>query len=285
MLILGATGTLGRALAMECHHRDIVCILSDRAELDLRDPGSIERAIDRHRPWAVANAAGWVRVDQAEDDPEACRAVNATGAMTLAKACARSDVPSLSFSTDLVFDGATDAPYTEQSTPNPLNAYGRSKLEMEEQLAHMQGRHLVIRTAAFFSPYDAHNFAVHCLNALARRTPFAAATDCTVSPTYVPDLCRAAIDLLIDRESGLWHLTNGEAVTWHDFAQRLIQATGTPGTSLAPVSAYDMAWRAPRPEYSALSSVRGQLMPKLDRAIGRFAAIWQTCDAQQLQPI
>lgn len=272
LLILGASGTLGQALAAECRQRDIACVLAGRSELDLRDPDSLGRAIEHHEPWAVANAAGWVRVDDAEDDPDACRAANSTGAIALAQACARAGLPSLNFSTDLVFDGATDAPYAEHDAPNPLNTYGRSKLEMEESLARLPGQHLVIRTAAFFSPHDIHNFAVHCVDALAGRAPFVAVADCAVSPTYVPDLCRAALDLLIDRESGLWHLTNGEPLTWHAFAERLAEATGTPDTSLAPGRARDMEWRAPRPSYSALASQRGSLMPSLASAISRFAA-------------
>ena len=271
VLILGASGTLGRALAAECRQRDLACVLTDRAEIDLRDTDSLERAIERHRPWAVVNAAGWVRVDDAEDNPGACRAANTSGAAALAAACGRAGVPSLNFSSDLVFDGTNDAPYTEQDDPNPLNAYGRSKLAMEERLAGLEGRHLVIRTAAFFSAADTHNFAVHCLEALSRRTPFVAVSDCWVSPTYVPDLCRAALDLLIDGETGLWHATNGEAVNWHAFARRLAASTGTPEDTLTAGRAEDMDWRALRPGYSALSSKRGQLMPGLDCAIARFA--------------
>lgn len=271
LLILGASGTLGRALAAECRQRDIGCVLAGRAEVDLHEPDSLERAIERHRPWAVANAAGWVRVDDAEEDPQACRAANSTGAISLAETCARADLPSLNFSTDLVFDGATDSPYAEGDAPNPLSAYGRSKHEMEERLAGLRGRHLVIRTAAFFSPHDPHNFAVHCVDALARGAPFVAVADCAVSPTYVPDLCRAALDLLIDRGTGLWHLTNGEPVTWHAFARRLAAVTGTPDATLVAGRAEDMGWRAPRPGYSALATRRGEFMPGLDSAVARFA--------------
>jgi dTDP-4-dehydrorhamnose reductase len=212
-----------------------------------------------------------VRVDEAENDESACRAANAAGAVAVARACAREGLPSLSFSTDLVFDGATQSPYAEEASPRPLNAYGRSKLEMEEKLAGIAGRHLIVRTAAFFSPHDSYNFASQCADAADRKQAFVAVADCTISPTYVPDLCRAALDLLIDRETGIWHLTNGEAVTWHAFAERLLDALGADDATLVPTRAKDADWRAPRPAYSALTSARGQLMPALDSAISRFA--------------
>lgn len=275
LLILGASGTLGQALARECRQRDISYVLTGRDELDLRDSDSVSRAIERHQPWAVANAAGWVRVDDAEDEPAACHAANATGAAAVADACAQAGIASLSFSTDLVFDGRANEPYGESDSPNPLNTYGRSKLDMEERLAAMQGRHLVVRTAAFFSPHDRHNFAMHCVEALAGGDQFAAVADCSVSPTYVPDLCRASLDLLIDRESGLWHLTNGAPVTWHAFARLLLEEAEIGESGLVQARADDMGWRAPRPAFSALSSERGTLMPSLSSAIARFARSWR----------
>lgn len=284
LLILGATGTLGQALAAECRARDIAHVLTGRGEIDLHDACTVERAIERHRPWGVANAAGWVRVDEAETEPDACHAANAAGAIAVAEACARSGVRSLSFSSDLVFDGAADAPYDEDADRGPLNVYGRSKAAMEEQIEPLAGEHLIIRTAAFFSPHDSHNFAVHCVDSLARDEAFAAVADCWVSPTYVPDLCRAALDLLTDGETGLWHLTNEEPVTWHAFAQRLALATGVGDARLTAARAEDMGWQARRPAYSALTSQRGRLMPGLDCAIRRFAEARAMGTIAALQP-
>lgn len=270
LLILGATGTLGRMLAAECAHRDLHHVALLRADLDLLAPEGIAALLDRYRPWAVVNAAGWVRVDDAEDSPEACHAANATGAIAVAEACARAGVANLGFSSDLVFDGQSNTPYRESDTPSPLGVYGRSKAAMEARLGELDA--LVIRTAAFFSPFDPHNFAIHCTGALARGERFAAAADHVVSPTYVPDLCRAALDLLIDRERGVWHLTNGEGLSWHAFALRLAQALGLDDGLLDAVPGADLGWRAPRPGNAALASERGARMPSLDSAITRFAA-------------
>lgn len=275
VLILGATGTLGNALAAECRLRDLPYVLTGRSQMDLLNAQTMDAALDQWQPWAVINAAGWVRVDDAEDDPNACHAVNHIGALALARACARRGIATLNFSSDLVFDGALNRPYHENDAPNPLGSYGQSKAALEQALGGMEGDHLVIRTAAFFSPSDRYNFAVQALEAMGSGRPFAAVHDCTVTPTYLPDLCRQTLDLLIDGERDIWHLTNGIEVTWHELGQRLAEAAGMDARSLQARAQRDMGWRARRPANSALVSARGLLMPPLDDAIERFVQAWQ----------
>ncbi len=271
VLITGATGTLGRALARACEHRGIPYVLTCREELCLDRLDGGERAIERFRPWAVINAAGWVRVDDAEADPAGCHAANALGPAHLARACAEAGVPFVTYSSDLVFDGRKGGPYHEGDLPSPLCAYGRSKAAAEAAVLSAGGRPLVIRTAAFFSPHDPHNFAQAVVRSLSGGQPFRAACDLTVSPTYTPDLVDASLDLLIDGETGLWHLANPGAVTWSDFACRLARAVGLDERLIVPVPAADFAWPAPRPAFAPLESRRGALMPPLDDAISRFA--------------
>lgn len=274
VLILGATGTLGMALAAECRLRDIPHVLTGRERINLLDPATVAAALDQLRPLAVINAAGWVRVDEAEDDPVSCNAVNHLGALALARACAERGVLTINFSSDLVFDGMLERPYHEQDRPNPLGCYGQSKAALEQALASLPGEHLVIRTAAFFSPFDQYNFVAQTLGALSTGQQFAAVNDCRVSPTYVPDLCRHSLDLLLDRECGIWHLTNDTVLTWHDLGQRIALATGHDPDRVVPLASTEMGWRAPRPTNSALTSERGLLMPTLDNAIERFVANW-----------
>nr|WP_269141351.1 NAD(P)-dependent oxidoreductase [Sphingomonas sp. IC-56] len=271
VLIAGATGTLGQAFARYAAHRDIVHVLTSRAELDLADPASIDAALDRYKPWAVINAAGWVRVDDAEDEAGACMAANADGAVRLAQACAARGIPTVSFSSDLVFDGTTGRPYVESDTPAPLGVYGQSKAQAEAQIAALPGKHLMIRTAAFFSPHDAHNFAVHVVNTLSRGERLAAAADAVVTPTYVPHLCNTALDLLIDGAEGIWHLSNGEPLSWADFASRVAQATGLDPSLIDAVPGDTLGWKAKRPANAALASERGTLMPSFTRALESFA--------------
>ena len=273
VLIVGGSGTLGGALGAACRHRDIAHVLTRRPELDLADPTTITAALNAHQPWAVINAAGWVRVDDAEDHVGECFRANGDGAALLARLCAERGIPTVSFSSDLVFDGRSGVAYLEGDEPAPLNAYGRSKRAAEEAIARLSGSHLIVRTAAFFSPFDPHNFAVHIADGLARGETQPVPEDEVVCPTYVPDLCDAVLDLAIDGETGLWHLTNGEALSWAEFGRRLAAACGLDVSAIRPVAGVSLNRRAPRPPFSALASARGALLPPLEDAIERFARV------------
>ena len=273
VLIAGATGTLGKALARSCEWRGIDYVLTDRTQLSLADEDSIDRTLDAHIPWAVINAAGWVRVDDAEAEPEGCIQANAEGALRLARTCHDRDLPFASFSSDLVFDGRLDRPYVESDTVNPLNVYGRSKARAEHELLALGGKALMIRTAAFFSPYDPWNFAAFVTRSLADGQEITVAEDLVISPTYVPDLVDATLDLLIDGEVGIWHLANRGEVTWAEFAMRLAGRLDLDGGLIAPTPWRGLGWAAERPPYVPLASERGCLMPTLDSALDRYAAV------------
>ena len=272
LLITGATGTLGQAFAGACRLRGIDYVLTDRQDLDLFDPCSVARALDSLSPWAVINCAGWVRIDEAEDRAEDCHAANTLGSVTLARACRDRNIHFTGFSSDLVFDGLAGRAYVESDAPAPLNVYGQSKARADFALDVLGGRTLVIRTAAFFSPYDQQNFAMHLVDALRDGRPFMAASDCIISPTYVPDLVRATLDLVIDDETGLWHLVSAGALSWADFAFALGSSMALPLGSIDARPADAMGWIAQRPRHVALTSERGLIMPDLGSAIARFAA-------------
>ena len=272
LMILGATGTLGRAFARLCELRGLPYHLLARHDVDMTDAASVAEALEARRPWAVVNAAGYVRVDDAEREPEACHRANSEGPAALAKACARRDLPFLTFSSDLVFGGQGRTPFVESDPLGPLNVYGRSKAEAEARVLEALPRALVVRTSAFFGPWDEHNFATIALRELAAGRPFVAAEDAIISPTYVPDLVNASLDLLIDGERGLWHLTNVAAISWADLARRVAEWVGLDpaGVEGRPTAALGLA--APRALWSVLGSERGTLLPSLDDALGRFVA-------------
>jgi dTDP-4-dehydrorhamnose reductase len=247
LLIAGARGTLGRALGRVCHTRGLVAAGLGRAELDVTDPASVEQALEAHRPWAVVNAAGYVRVDQAEADEARCWAENAAGPGELAAACARAGLPLLTFSSDLVFDGRQDGPYAESSAPNPLNAYGRSKLAGEQRVLAAHPSALVVRTSAFFSGWDEHNFVHLALQAARRGERFEAAEDARVSPTYVPDLVNTALDLLLDEAAGVWHVANAGACTWAELAYAAVRKRACRTSWSCRVPWPRSAWPPPAP--------------------------------------
>ncbi len=270
VLITGATGTLGSAFARLCKKRNLAYHVLTRQEMDITDPASVEAAIQRYKPWALINAGGYVRVDDAEHDAERCMRENTLGPTVLALACIRHAIRFMTFSSDLVFDGATERPYVESDPVNPLGVYGRSKAEAEQRVLEADPQALVIRTSSFFGPWDQHNFVTLALNALDHGQPFQAAGDLIVSPTYVPDLVNVSLDLLIDREKGIWHLTNGEALSWADLARRACLAAGVGDGKLEEVTWASCGSAAPRPAFSAMSSERALLLPSLDDALARY---------------
>jgi len=277
LLITGATGTLGRAFARLCVVRGIPYRLLRRQDLDIANAASIAAALARWRPWAIVNTAGFVRVDDAEADGAAqrCWRDNAWGAELLARACDAASIPLVSFSSDLVFDGSKGAPYVESDAPAPLNAYGRAKRAAEVAVLQHCPRALVIRSAAFFGPWDPYNFAAHTLDALRAGHGVDAAADQSITPTYVPHLVDATLDLLIDGEVGIVHLANRieddrGAISWAEFGRAVARAAGLDPSRVRAVAAGTLAQSARRPINSALASERLWPLPTLSRAIDDY---------------
>jgi dTDP-4-dehydrorhamnose reductase len=271
LLIFGATGTLGRAFARIAAARGLAVRCLTRRDVDISNHELVAAVVDGLQPWGVVNATGYVRVDEAEADSAACYGVNTAGAVNIARACRRHGVPCVTFSSDLVFDGALGKPYTEHDQPRPLNVYGASKAEAERRIREVMPDALIVRTSAFFGPWDAHNFVVQTLQALRAGRRWRAAGDIIVSPTYVPDLVNTALDLLIDGETGLWHLANGGTTTWFEFARQAAAACGERADLIEQVAAMDLGWPAVRPSFSALTSVRGSIMRPMTDALAAFA--------------
>jgi dTDP-4-dehydrorhamnose reductase len=266
LLITGGRGTLGRAFGRVCERRGIPYRLLTRCELDVADAASVRQALDRFRPWAVVNAAGYVRVDDAEEDERTCFRENVDGSSIVALACALRALPMVTFSSDLVFDGSKCLPYIEDDAVVPLNVYGRSKVEAERRVREAHSGALIVRTSAFFGPWDDANFVSVARRALETGDTIVA-PDQVISPTYVPDLADATLDLLIDGESGIWHLTNQGEVSWVELAKLVADMVGVSGGEVCRVAA-NLAAR--RPAYSVLGSRRGQLLPDLDDVLARY---------------
>lgn len=270
ILITGATGTLGHAFARLCTSRGIAHQLLNRKELNIENLQQVEEIIKMRKPWAIINTAGFVRVDDAEDDEENCFRANATGPENLALICRQYGVKLVTFSSDLVFDGQKLRPYIETDDVSPLNIYGKSKAKAEEMVLKLDSTALVIRTSAFFGPWDQYNFASHVLTSLQNNLPVNAIDDVFISPTYVPDLVNTALDLLLDGECGVWNVANDAEVTWADFAREIAMRGSYNPNLISRVSLNEMGLKALRPSYSVLKSNRGGLLDTLDCALERF---------------
>jgi dTDP-4-dehydrorhamnose reductase len=270
ILIIGKNGTLGKAFHRIANERCIHNILLSRSDCDLVQHQSILNTIEKYRPKAIINAAGYVRVDDAEREPDKCFADNTIAATTLSNHCKQHNIKLVNFSSDLVFDGKKKTPYTESDFIQPLNIYGQSKALAEHQVLSSNEDALIIRTSAFFSPWDQYNFAHQVISSIQQHKFFSAPDDLIVSPTYVPDLVNVSLDLLIDGETGIWHLANKGEVSWYEFACRIATEAGLTTHFIEPVSYRSLKLNASRPVYSALSSEKGNLLPSLDDAIERY---------------
>ena len=271
VLIVGACGTLGQAVARACEDRGLAYLALNHALLDATDTEAASDILAAVTPWCVINCSGFVRVDDAESQPNECRAANATGAASLARACGNAGVKFVTFSSDLVFDGAKRAPYVESDPVRPLSEYGSAKAAAEVMVLELDGRAMVVRTAAFFGDHDDYNFVTRSVRALANGRAVAAPNDVVVSPTYVPDLVDTVLDLAIDGESGVWHLANAGEITWEGLAREAAALGDVSAATLAGVPVDTLGLAARRPAYSALTSERAAIMPTLDDALARYA--------------
>jgi dTDP-4-dehydrorhamnose reductase len=242
--------------------------VTDRAALDITDPHSIERTLDRLQPWAVVNTAGFVRVPEAEHHPDDCFRINTTGPELLAVACRKRGIPLVTFSSDLVFDGKLGRPYLEPDPTSPTCVYGESKAQAEDRVMAIDPDALIIRTSAFFGPWDPHNFLHQTVAALSRGEEVHASDNAVVSPTYVPDLVHATLDLLLDGERGIWHLANVGSISWHELAREIAGRTG-----LCPEKIRDSGGEKAD---TTLGTKRGQLLRPLTAALDDYVRFAET---------
>lgn len=279
LLITGGRGTLATAFARICEKRGIAYHILDRSLLDIGDLKQVNTILNDISPWAVINAAGYVNVDNAELEKERCYRENVVGAKNLALWCALNKASLITFSSDLVFDGNFDKPYREGDIISPLNTYGHSKAQCEKSVLEICPSAMIVRTGAFFGPWDQANFLTRTLQSVSRDLTVNVAEDLVVSPTYVPDLVNTTLDLLIDGETGTMHLANQGALTWADFARRAVEEgqMHLPSKNkdvlkslLVNTSEQNMQYRARRPKNSALASDRISILPSIENALGRY---------------
>jgi dTDP-4-dehydrorhamnose reductase len=270
VMIAGA-GMIGRALAAACRHRDIHHVLLDRRALDLEDPAAVEQALGRLRPWVVVNASGWHDSLGAEHDPARSERINVALGLALARACSAAGVQTVSFSSDLVFDGGGPRAYLESDPPRPRSQLGRHKAALEAALGTLPGSHLIIRSGAVFTPYEPGGWALRMLDRLTAQKTVDEPEDVRFTPSYLPHLCDAVLDLAIDGVAGLWALSNGQALSWAELARALAVATGRDPCLVNGVAAKHSSDRLCRPSTVELGSLHGAMLPTLEEAIASFA--------------
>lgn len=249
-LVTGATGMLGRDMVavLESAARGVTAF--GRGELDILDAAAVHDAVDGHD--VVVNCAAWTAVDDAESHEDDAYAVNALGAQHLARAAAAHGARIVQISTDYVFDGRSQTPYAEDATPNPVSAYGRTKLAGEELVRAAAPDHLVVRTAWLYGRHGA--CFPRTIARLAReRGALAVVDDQRGQPTWTRDVADLVVRL-VDAEvhSGTFHATSSGETTWFDFAREVVAAAGLDPSLVTATSSDTLTRPAPRPSYSVL---------------------------------
>ncbi len=262
ILLTGAKGQLGREILKQAPGNACDCIGIDIAEADLTDPGQVERVMDTSRPDLLINAAAYTQVDAAETDARAAFAANRDAAAHLAAACAAARIPMVHVSTDFVFDGKKTEPYVETDPVAPLSVYGQSKAAGEEAVRRTLGQHLIIRTAWLYGVHG-HNFVKSMLRLGRENRELRVVADQIGCPTFAGDLAGALLTLcrrIRNQDQvpwGTYHLCGHGAVSWHGFAQRILQIAHrldmVGAVKVTPISTAEYPTPAPRPAFSVMA--------------------------------
>jgi dTDP-4-dehydrorhamnose reductase len=270
VLLLGATGLLGKALVPEWHGDEVVGLGS--REVDLRDPGRVREVVTAARPDWIVLAAAYTNVDACESNRELAFAVNRDGAVHVAGAARDVGARLLFVSSDYVFDGRKTSPYEVDDARNPQSVYGHTKAEAEVKLLEILPACCIARTSWLFGR-GGKCFPDTILKLAAARSSLDVVDDQRGCPTYSIDLARAIIALCRKNAAGIVHVTNAGNCSWFEFAREIVHRFGL-STEVKPVSSLAMARPAPRPAYSILSSrslnAYGVNMPEWKNALERY---------------
>lgn len=287
ILITGANGQVGRALQGALVPLGEVIAL-DRSELDLAQPDVLRERVRAIAPDAIVNAAAYTAVDRAESEPELARTVNAIAPGILAEEAQRLDGVLVHYSTDYVFDGMKSEPYVETDPTNPMNVYGRTKLEGERAIGASGCRHFTLRTSWVYGMRGS-NFLLTMLRlAKERRQSLRIVDDQIGAPTWCQEIATATAALLARRDlaapgaEGLYHLTARGATSWFGFAQAIFASPELarlgltpPALEAIPSSAYPTPARRPansRLDCARLARNAGIELAPWNEALGRCMA-------------
>ena len=249
LLLLGANGQVGYELARALLPLGVVHA-AGRAEVDLSDVSSIEKAVSQLQPSIIVNAAAYTAVDRAETDHDAAFAINSVAVNVISKICSRNKIRLIHYSTDYVFDGRKSGSYDETDSTNPQSVYGDSKLS-GETAALQSSDALVFRLSWVFGMHGA-NFPKTMLRLARERPELRVVADQTGCPT--PAALVADVTLLAIRAGlqGLYHLSSNEPTNWHTYAQAALAYAGIQ-TPVAPISTSEFPTAAKRPVNSVLN--------------------------------
>lgn len=274
ILLIGGSGQLGTALQAASPHE----IAAPRHEEFDLVTGNAPELIEHYAPDVLINCAAFHNVDRCEVEPESAFAANGIAVDRLAAECARRDVLFVTISTDYVFSGDADRPYTEHDTPAPRTVYGASKLAGEILTRRHGPRHLIVRTSGVFgtkgTSSKGYTLIDKVLAQAERGEPTRMVADMTFSPSYAPHLATAIWEMIDGGQTGTHHLTNAGACTWFAFVAEAFHQAGLTSAVLEPTSYALLGNSTRRPMYSPLRSAQGApALPSWKNAISDYLAV------------
>jgi dTDP-4-dehydrorhamnose reductase len=254
ILVSGSGGQLGLELTALLPWRGHEVVALSKGELDVADFGAVMLALEEHSPDVVVNAAAYTNVDGCETETDLAYSINALGPRNLAQLCEERGCDLLHVSTNYVFDGESERPYEPFDTPNPISAYGRTKLAGEEYVRQLTNSWYVVRSAGVYG--RGHNFVRTMLRLGMEREVLKIKNDEYISPTYAVDLAEGIAEVIEDGRYGLYHLTNAGSCSWYEFAKEIFELAGVE-VEVVPVPGTEYPLPAARPANGVLRALEG----------------------------
>ncbi|WP_199250861.1 MULTISPECIES: dTDP-4-dehydrorhamnose reductase [unclassified Flavobacterium] len=258
VLVTGANGQVGQSIQFIAdNYPQIDFVFCDSKSLDITESSSIEAVFKEIKPDFCVNTAAYTAVDQAESQVEQAFAINASGAKNLAKACATFKTILIHISTDFIFDGQSQTPYTEVSFPNPQSIYGQSKLDGEIAIQECLKDYFIVRTSWVYSQFGS-NFKKSMLRLATEREQLSVVNDQIGTPTNAVDLAEVVVHIILytvenpeKNRFGVYHFSNEGQCSWFEFAQKIFEVNSV-SIALNPIPSSSYPTPAQRPKYSVL---------------------------------
>ena len=273
VLLTGANGQLGCCF-IDKFPIDWILLATDSQQLDITDNLAVNNFINEHRPDVIVNAAAYTAVDMAEDEQDLAYQVNTVGPKNLAIAAQKYNAKFIHVSTDYVFDGTKNIPYTEEDTTNPINIYGKTKRNGEVAILNNNPSAIIIRTSWVFSEYG-NNFVKTMLKLASNKSELSIINDQLGCPTYAGDIANTILTIIMNEsDGGIYHYCGDQSITWFKFASKIFLITEklnpitTKKITLKPILTSGYPTKAKRPLYSVLN------MNKIEKIAGIKASDW-----------
>ena len=257
ILVTGSNGQLGSEMvALQTQETPHQWFNLDINELDITDKNAVEQFVVNNKIDGIINCAAYTNVDKAEEDVALCYKVNRDAPQYLAQAIEKVGGFIIHISTDYVFDGTNNIPYTEQDKPNPVTIYGKSKIEGEQYVCESCKQHIIIRTAWVYSSYG-KNFVKTMIKLGEEKPSLGVIFDQIGSPTYARDLAKTIITIVNQGIiPGIYNFSNEGVISWYDFTKHIHQLANITSCEVAPIHTADYPTLAQRPHFSVLDKTK-----------------------------